>query len=128
MTTPHSDNRIAVRQLLIPVSLLSLAVFLFLAFHTMQLMRDRDALNNAKGQQEQAFQESQRLQAQLNALLIGTQELADKGNKSAKGITDKLRDIGINIRPPASPQAQGAIPPAPVPVANGPQGQGAVKP
>lgn len=119
MNAVHHELRLTIRQLLLPISLLSLAVLLFLAFQTMSVVRDRDALNVVKGQQEQAFQESQRLQVQLDSLLKGTQRLTDEGNKNTKVITDKLKEIGIvvNLKPQQSAAADGNVAPAPIPAA-----------
>lgn len=108
MTATHTDARLSLRHLLVPVTLLSLTMFAMIAFQTLQIMRDRDALNISKGQQEQAFQESQRLQGQLNALLGGTQKLAVEGNKNARDIVEKLKSIGVQLAPPAGAPAPGA--------------------
>jgi hypothetical protein len=128
MTIPHSDFRLTLRQLMIPISLLSLTVFLFLSFQTMQVLRDRDALNVAKGQQEQPYQDSLKLKAQLNALLIGTQKLTDEGNKSTKVITDKLKNLGIEIKTPPPLGAGVTAAPTQVPVAPEKSETGPVKP
>ena len=116
MTVAHHDSRLTQRQLLLPTSLLSLAVLLLLAFQTMHVIRDRDGMNIAKGQQEQAFQDSQRLQMQLDALLKGTQKLTDEGNKNTKVITERLKSIGIQVNlNPDQAQAANAVAPAPIP-------------
>jgi hypothetical protein len=128
MPTSSSDMRVTVKNLLVPISLMSLTMLLVLAFQTMQILRDRDALNNARGQQEKAFEDSQRLQGQLNALLLGTKKLADEGNKDAVGIVDKLKTLGIQINPQAAGQQGEAIPAAPVPAATEKQEPGPVKP
>lgn len=126
MASAQNDLRLTMRHLLVPVTLVTFTVLLMLGYQTVQIMRDRDALNMTKGQQEKAFQDGQRLQSQLNALLLGTQKLADQGNKSAKVITGKLKDIGIQITSPGSEgsnaQQKAAAPsdvtPAPVPAAS----------
>lgn len=101
----NDDSVVTIRQLLLPVSLLSFIVMILLAFQTSQILRDRDALHESKGRQEQPFQESQKLKTQLSALVIGTQKLADQGNKNVKPIVDKLIEAGV-LAPknqPASP-------------------------
>lgn len=128
MSNSTSDMRLTTRHLLIPVSLMALTMFLVMSFQTMQILRDRDSLNMAKGQQEKAFEDSNRLQGQLNALLTGTKKLSDAGNKDAKGIVEKLKSMGIEINLPPAQQAGAAIPPAPVPAATEKQVPGPVKP
>lgn len=129
MANTHGNFNINLRQLLIPISLSSLAVFLLIAHQSIQVIRDRGTLNDVKRNQEQAFQESQRLQAQLNALLVGTQQLADKGNKNAKVIADRLRSIGIQINTQQqTPAPASTVSPAPLPISDEDRESSPVKP
>lgn len=114
-SSKNNDMNINIRHLLVPLTLVSVTVFLLIGYQTTQIMRDRDGLNMTKGQQEKAFQDSQRMQNQLNALLVGTQKLADNGNKNAKVITDKLKGMGIQVMNPDAPaqkQAENAAAPS----------------
>lgn len=91
----NDDTIITIRQLLFPISLMSFILLILLSFQTAQILRDRDALHEAKGQQEQPFAEAQKLQTQLTALVLGTQKLADQGNKNAQPIVNKLKEMGV---------------------------------
>jgi len=127
MPSANHDFRLTMTHLLFPISLLAFTLMLLFAFQTTQILRDRDVLHETKGGQEKAFEDSQRLQAQLNALLLGTQKLADQGDKNAKVIVDKLKELGITIGQPNQQGAQ-AAPSAPVPAATEKTAPGPVKP
>ncbi|NTU76788.1 MAG: hypothetical protein HGA90_03095 [Alphaproteobacteria bacterium] len=129
MTTAKHDNRVTVTHLLVPISLLAFIMTLLFAFQTTQILRERDGLNLAKGQQEKAFEDSQRLQTQLQALVVGTQKLAEGGNKNAQAIAARLKQLGVTVGDPNAP-ALSATPeaPAPVPAATEKQKPGPVKP
>ncbi len=116
-----SSSRLTATHLLIPISLLSFTVALLFAFQSGQILRDRDALHQAFGQQQAAFADSQKLQGQLNALVTGTQKLADQGNKHAKVVADRLKELGVIAAPAQSSQA-------PVPAATEKVEPGPVKP
>lgn len=89
-------------QILLPVSLLSFIVFLMLAFQATQIASDRVTLKNALAQQEKPLADAQRVQKQLSALASGTVTLAQKGDKNAKAIVDRLKQMGV-IGPAPAP-------------------------
>jgi hypothetical protein len=124
------DENISLKSVLVPVNILALTVFMFFSIQLYQVWHDRDTLLQNKGRQEAAFQESQKLQSQLSALVIGTQKLADQGDKNVEPILAKLKAAGVSINPNAAaegPQPMGAIsnganPPVPAgPVPTGPR-------
>ncbi len=91
------ETKITAGQLIFPVSLISFVVFIMLAFQTSQLLRERDALHFAKAQQDKPLEESQKVQAQVNALAVGTKKLADQGNKGAAAIIDRMKQAGVTV-------------------------------
>ena len=124
---PSNDFRLTLTHVLFPISLMAFTMMLLFAFQSTQVLRDRDVLHETKGSQEKAFEDSQRLQAQLNALLLGTQKLADEGDKNAKVIVDRLKEIGITIN--SQPQkTESDTSTAPVPAAREKTAPGPVKP
>jgi hypothetical protein len=111
------NGKVTAAQILLPVSLVAFVVFLFLAFQFTQVMRDRDAMHQALAQQDKPMEDVQKLQAQLNSLAIGTQKLADNGDKDAKAIIDRMNKLGISVNmPPAgTPDASSGASPVPPP-------------
>ena len=129
------DQKITMTQVLLPLALVSFTLFLMLAFQMTQSLRDRDALHQAKAQQDKPFEDVQKLQAQLSALALGTKKLADGGDKNAQDIITQLKKAGIVVgdqaataKPmaaaPAAPPAVGgegsAVPVAPKPAGEQP--------
>jgi hypothetical protein len=113
-----TDTRVTTAQLLYPLSVMAVALFLFFAFQMAQVLRDHDGLIAARAQQEKGVEDSQKIQAQLVALVVGTQKLAGEGNENAKKIVDRLKAVGVI--PQKQPQQGGAmtaepVAPAPVP-------------
>jgi hypothetical protein len=106
------NGKITVAQILLPTTLVAFALFLMLSFQMTQVLRDRDALHQAKAQQEKPLEDAQKVQTQLDALVKGTQNLAEKGDKKAKGIVDKLIKLGVLPNPNAATAAPGATPAA----------------
>jgi hypothetical protein len=133
----ENNNAISPAQILYPVILLCVSFLLLMAFQMSQIMRDRASLNDLRAQQEKGIEDSQRIQAQLVALIVGTQKLASEGDEHAQKIVDKLKAIGVipqaqpQVVPPQStmkqpglvpaqppaPQAASSQPPMPVPMA-----------
>lgn len=105
------NNSLSPSQLLVPVALVALVLFLSLAVQTMLVLRDREALHQALTQQEKPLEDSRKVQSQLTALVMGTKKLADGGDKNATAIIGRLQQLGINVGgPPPAPAA-----PAPEP-------------
>jgi hypothetical protein len=110
------NGKVTAAQILLPVSLVAFVVFLFLAFQFTQIMKDRDAMHQALSQQDKPIEDVQKLQTQLKALAIGTQRLAENGDKDAKGIIDRMNKLGIQVNmPPGAGGASSSANAAPVP-------------
>jgi len=111
------NGKITIAQLLLPVSLVAFVLALMLAFQFTQILLERDAIKQAMTQQDKPLDDAKKVGTQLNALAMGTKKLADKGDKSAKAIIDRMKKMGISVGepPPASPPsaAQGRNPPMP---------------
>jgi len=120
-------QQLTVRHLLVPVALIAVTLTCLLGFQTRQIMRERDGLQQALGQQIKPFEDSQRLQAQLQALVVGTEKLAQAGNVGAKEIAAQLQKMGI-MTANAQPSSPAAASPSPVPAAAEPPRTGPVKP
>jgi alkyl hydroperoxide reductase subunit AhpF len=84
--------------------------------------RESRRLQRAVGQQN-ALSAGQKLNAQFGGLVVGTQKLAQEGNKSAQTIVERLKQLGVI--PPEQPAAAS---PAPVPAAREVPSSGPVKP
>jgi type II secretory pathway component PulJ len=106
---PRSARTKHARDVFVPVLLLATSIIASLAFQTSQLYRDRTSLQQAKGAQQQAFEESRTLRAQLDGVAADTARLAQQGNANAQRVVEELRKRGITINPQAS-----APPPDPV--------------
>src|SRR5580698_2236923 len=87
-------------QVLLPLCLVAFVLFVSLCAQFFQNMRDRDGLHQVRVQQEKPYEDAQHLQDQLNALAVGTKQLADKGDKDAKAIIERMNKIGIQVRSP----------------------------
>ncbi|MDD3183133.1 MAG: hypothetical protein PHD48_10080 [Alphaproteobacteria bacterium] len=122
--THASSERVSMRQMLVPIVIMAFTMALFFAFQMTQVMTDRDSLNQAFGRQETSFTESQKLNTQFGGLVVGTQKLAQEGNKSAVELEKKLKLIGVIQSPPSTSAQQTA----PVPVAMEKKSNGPVKP
>ena len=92
--------------ILIPVGLLAATFFVWAAFQTVQLVRERGALQGVRANQEAPIQEAAKVRAQLDSIARRTAELATQGNPQAKTIVEELRKRGVTINP---------TPPAPAP-------------
>ncbi|HPP82651.1 MAG TPA: hypothetical protein PLZ50_03680 [Rubrivivax sp.] len=98
----------------VPLLLMALALLLAFGFQAAQLLRERQALQDAHAGQQQTVDNAGKLRASLDALAADTQRLADAGNANAALLVNELRKRGITINPAAQAAA-----PAPAPVASG---------
>jgi hypothetical protein len=88
----------------LPVALLALAVFLGLAFQTVQLVRDSETLVTIDRGQDAPLQETARLRQATDALASDIAALAQSGNAAAKQVVDEMAKQNIVMRPlPAAP-------------------------
>lgn len=97
-------------QMLLPMSILALVVFIGTAFQTVEAFHDRSVLHQAKTQQDKPLEDAQKVRAQLDALAVGTLKLAQEGDKNAQAIIDRLKALGITV---AQPKASSTMPSSP---------------
>ncbi len=86
---------------MLPLGLLVVAVFLMVAFQTVQLVRERSNLAAIHAAQEASIQEGAKLRQQLEALAGETAKLAEAGDAGAKAVVEEPRRQGVNLKPPA---------------------------
>lgn len=87
------------RSAFVPVLLLALALSVWFAFQTAQLVREQqqlDLMTTSLLPQEQA---STQLRASLDQVATATAKLAAQGNANAQAIVEQLRSRGITINP-----------------------------
>ncbi len=87
----------------LPLILTIVSLLVWFGFQTMQLVIERSDLSRLKGNLEAAMQESQKVRAQLEALVTKTAALANQGNASAKTVVEELEKRGIPIKAAAQP-------------------------
>jgi hypothetical protein len=89
----------------LPLIILLIALVLWFGFQTLQLASERANLGEARGHQEAAMQEAQKLRKQFESLINKTSELANKGHAGAKLVMEELQKRGMAAQPEAiSPQ------------------------
>jgi hypothetical protein len=86
----------------IPLTILAVALFLMVGFQTIQLIRERDNLAEARGTQQPAVQQALKMRQQLEALAGKTAQLAAEGDAGARAIVEDLRRQGITVKPPGA--------------------------
>jgi hypothetical protein len=85
------------RSLQLPLALIVVALFLLLAFQSVQLFRQRENLIAAQAAQTPLLEDAAKLSQQLDALVAGTLKLAGSGNASAKAALEELHRQGISL-------------------------------
>lgn len=117
MFSTSRDGKITPCQILLPVTLLSFVVFIMLGYQLTQIMREHQNWMDNKNSQNEAVQQAQKVQTQLDALAVGTLRLSEKGNKSAKAIIERMKQLGITVKDNAAvpTAAPAAAKPAPIP-------------
>lgn len=83
----------------LPLLLVIVALVVWSAFQTVQLVKERQNIQTAQGNQEQVVANAKKMRAQLDALAAGTKRLADQGNANAQLIVQQLAKNGISINP-----------------------------
>ncbi len=86
----------------VQLALVTLALFLMVAFQSVQLIRERGNLAELQANQEPTIQEGLRLRKQLDTLANETAQLAAGGDTGASAIIEELRRQGITVKPPAA--------------------------
>jgi hypothetical protein len=83
----------------LPLIILLIALLLWFGFQTLQLATERANLGEARGHQEAAMQEAQKLRTQFESLVGKISELANKGHAGAKLVMDELQKRGMAAQP-----------------------------
>lgn len=94
----REGDLVARRASSLPLVLTIIAVLVWFAFQTMQLVVERGNLGTLNNNLDGAVQESQKLQSQLHTLITKTAELASQGNAGAKAAVEELEKKGIPIK------------------------------
>jgi hypothetical protein len=95
--------------LLLPLALVVITLFVWAGFQTFQFVRDRQALRTLRAGQETNIQSATKVRARLDTITRKTAELAAQGNAGAKLIVEELRKTGVTL--PLSPSAPAPAPP-----------------
>jgi hypothetical protein len=83
----------------LPLVILLIALVLWFGFQTLQLANERANLDEARGHQEAAMQEAEKLRGQFESVISKTSELANKGHAGAKLVMDELQKRGMPVGP-----------------------------
>jgi hypothetical protein len=92
------------------VALLTLAVVAWFGFQTVQLSRERGALQTVRAAQAPTIEQAQKLRGQLDAIAKKTLELAQQGNAGAALIVEELARRGVTINPSSPAGSTGSAP------------------
>jgi len=87
----------------VPMLLIVLAVLVWLAFQSLQLVLEQRQLTLAQANQESQYQAATKLRKALDGMATATAKLATEGNANARVVVDELRKRGVTIRPNATP-------------------------
>jgi hypothetical protein len=87
----------------LPLIFTIIALLIWFAFQTVQLVSERTSLGAVKSNLEAPMQESQKVQSQLQSLITKTAELASQGSPGAKAAVDELEKRGIPIKSAVPP-------------------------
>lgn len=91
------------QRVFVPIALVVLTLLVMVGFQTVQLNRERDALQARLEALSVPFEEARQVRAQLDSIARTTAELAAQGNENARLVVDQLARLGITINPrPAS--------------------------
>lgn len=87
----------------VPMLLIVLALFVWLAFQSLQLVLEQRQLTLAQANQESQYQAATKLRAALDGVATAAAKLATAGNANARVVVDELSTRGVTIRPNATP-------------------------
>jgi hypothetical protein len=87
----------------LPLILTIVSLLVWFGFQTVQLWIDRGNLGLMNRSLEAPMQQSQKVRAQLEALINKTAELANQGNANARIVIEELEKRGIPIGSAAQP-------------------------
>ena len=91
------------RRLHIPLLIALVAFVAWQGFQTVEVVSAHSSLLAAREGQNGPIAEAEQMQRQLNALAIGTRELAQKGDADAKAIVDAFAKRGLTFLPARPP-------------------------
>jgi hypothetical protein len=84
----------------VPIILVVVSLFVFMAFETGQAVHDRSALSELRHSQEPTVQEAIKIRQQLETLAGKTAQLAGEGDAGAKAVVDEMKRQGVALAPP----------------------------
>ncbi len=84
----ETPGGLALQRLMLPIGLAIAALFILVAFQTVQLIRDRGTLAELKQQQEPTVEAALKARRQLENLAGKTAQLAADGNVHARAVVD----------------------------------------
>jgi FtsZ-binding cell division protein ZapB len=89
----------------LPLTITLVALLLFFAVQTVQLILERGNLSMVKSNQDSALQEAQKVQEQFKTLVTKTNQLAEQGHAGARMVMEGLQRQGLGAAPPAESKA-----------------------
>jgi hypothetical protein len=107
-----NNGKVTDTHILQAVGLVAFVLFLTMAFQLSQVLRDRENLHDALARQDQPLENLVHIQNQLDALAVGTLNLAQKDDRNAKDIIERMKQLGINVKAPGASAPLGNQPPA----------------
>ena len=103
---PEAPVDVAPTRASLALAFVVLSWFIWVAFQTTQLTRDRYRLNELRAGQDAPVQEAAKIRAQLEGIAGDTAKLAAQGHAGAQAIMAELQKRGIRIDvPKATPPA-----------------------
>lgn len=112
------DNNITANDLLFPLALVAATLLGLIIFQTTAVVSERHNLKAAYAGQDTPFDQSKKVQVQLDALATGTLKLAGQGNKGAQAALDAMQKAGIKFSADKKDETAAPAPvasPAPAP-------------
>jgi FtsZ-binding cell division protein ZapB len=83
----------------LPLTITLVALLLFFAVQTVQLILERGNLSMVKSNQDSALQEAQKVQEQFKTLVTKTNQLAEQGHAGARMVMEGLQRQGLGAPP-----------------------------
>jgi len=87
------------RTLELPVALTAVALLLYLAFQTVELVRDTQSLIAIAHNQDTPLQETGRLKQAVDSLASELSQLAHDGDANAQQVIDEMAKQNIRLQP-----------------------------
>lgn len=84
----------------LPLILVVVAVFILMAFDTLQAIRDHSALAELMRSQQPTVEQAVKLRQQLQTLAGKTAELAAAGDPGAKAVVEQMKAQGVTLSAP----------------------------